>query len=73
MSSIFEKHESPKHEQSIWKNIPIEKLEYVRGILKKVTYCTGNQYKIRYRGPRHDWMSMTCLKRNARTFSVYYK
>ena len=41
MSSIFEKHESPKHEQSIWKNIPIEKLEYVRGILKKVTYCTG--------------------------------
>jgi hypothetical protein len=62
---------------AIYSKIPISELETFR----KTMAAQGRFYKIRYRGPRNtpldqgrSFMSRasTCLKANAKTFSVYY-
>ena len=50
-------------------NILIEELEMVRAKYRN----KGIRIRVRFRGPRHDAMRLTCLKRNARAFSVYLK
>jgi hypothetical protein len=61
---------------AIYSNIPIAELETFR----KIMASQGKYYKIRYRGPRNtpldrgrgrDTRAATCLKANARAFSVY--
>lgn len=61
---------------AIFSNTPIEALDQFR----KDMAANGKFFRIRYRGPRNTpldsrrgWMSRqsTCLKANARTFSVY--
>jgi hypothetical protein len=59
--------ESDMREASLSKGHPIETLEEIRAIYR----VEGIPIRIRYRGPRHDIMRLTCLKQNARTFSVY--
>ena len=58
---------SPEKEQSFFKNIPIQYLKEVQGLL-------GSQYKgLRYvfRGPRYDLQRAFTLKRHAHSFAVY--
>ena len=58
---------SPKNESSRFKNIPI-KYRHSEDI---ETYLASGSYRIRYRGPRHDWLALTTLKENAHAFSIY--
>jgi hypothetical protein len=62
--------------RAIFSNLPIAKLEDVRQGMKKV----GVKIKVRYRGSRNTKAdekrsvisrATTCLKQNAKTFSVY--
>jgi hypothetical protein len=57
---------------AIISNIPIEKLEEVRPIYQALARAEGKKMRVRFRGPRYDWMRLYCLKRNARAFSVYF-
>jgi hypothetical protein len=54
-------------ERAVYKNIPIQFLGEVQDQLRK--NFKGIRY--RFRGPRYDFMALTCLKRDAKTFSVY--
>ena len=57
---------------AIISNIPIEKLEAIRPIYKALAKSEGKRMRIRFRGPRYDYMKLYCLKKNARAFSVYF-
>jgi len=63
--------ESPENERSVWKNVPMQYLDFVKDCLAKATSITGCKYRIRFRGPRHDAMKLYCLKNDAKTFAVY--
>jgi hypothetical protein len=54
-------------ERALYKNIPIVHLAEVQEQLRK--NFKGLRY--RFRGPRYDVMALTCLKRDAKKFSVY--
>ncbi len=54
-------------ERAVYKNIPIQFLDEVQQQLRK--NFKGIRY--RFRGPRYDSMSLTCLKKDAKKFSVY--
>jgi hypothetical protein len=57
---------------AIISNIPIEKLEQVRPIYRALALAEGKKMRVRFRGPRYDWMRLYCLKHNARAFSIYF-
>lgn len=57
---------------AIVSNIPIQKLEEVRPIYQALAKAEGKKMRVRFRGPRYDAMRLTCLKKNARAFSVYF-
>jgi len=50
-------------------NLPIADLKTVRSQYR----LQGIKIRVRFRGPRHDAMRLTCLKKDARRFSVYLK
>jgi hypothetical protein len=61
---------------ALFSNLPIDKLDDVRNGMRKL----GIDIKVRYRGPRNTVAdrkrspisrSTTCLKQNAKTFTVY--
>ena len=54
-------------QRALYKNIPIVHLAEVQEQLGK--NFKGLRY--RFRGPRYDHMALTCLKRDAKKFSVY--
>jgi len=60
-------YKSPDHEESFFKNIPIEHLAEVqaqlRGKLKGLRYI--------FRGPRYDIQKVSTRKKHAHSFSVY--
>lgn len=58
---------SPSNESSLYKNIPM-KYRHSNAI---ETLLASGSYRIRYRGPRYDMMSLTTLKENANAFSIY--
>jgi hypothetical protein len=58
---------SPKNESSLFKNIPIE----YRESAEILSLLASGSYRIRYRGPRHDWLALTTLKADANAFSIY--
>lgn len=58
---------SPKNERSLFKNIPIR----YRHSSDIETLLASGSYRIRYRGPRYDMMSLTTLKADAKAFSIY--
>jgi len=58
---------SPKNESSLFKNIPM-KYRHSNDI---ETLLASGSYRIRYRGPRYDWMALTTLKSDAHAFSIY--
>lgn len=67
VQALLARYESPAHEASIWKSIPIRYLEQVREALK-----SAGQFRAVYRGPRgryHD-QAMT-WKKDAIAFTVY--
>ena len=63
-------------ERAKYKNIPINRLEETKAILKQ----SGRKYRIRYRGTRSAFSDFRpshrrmqdCLKQYADRFSVYY-
>lgn len=52
-------------------NLPIDKLDALRPMFRTWAKLQGKKMRIRFRGPRHDLMRLTTLKRNAVGFSVY--
>lgn len=44
----------------------------LRPIYRALAKAEGKKMRVRFRGPRYDWMRLYCLKRNARAFSVYF-
>lgn len=57
---------------AIASNFPIQDLEKVRSQYKIIAKQAGKKVRIRYRGPRYDMMRLTCLKKDAVRFSVYF-
>jgi hypothetical protein len=57
---------------AIASNFPIAELEQVRAQYNIIAKAAGKKLRIRYRGPRYDLHRMYCLKKDARTFSVYF-
>ena len=68
--SFITKYRSPVNERSVIKNVPIQDLVKAKQEVRDA--YPGRRLVIRFRGPRHDWMRLYCLKRNARAFSVYF-
>lgn len=66
-------YESNTTERSLFKDIPIDYLDYIKSCLAKSTAITGRKYRIRFRGPRYDAFASNCLKRDAKTFAIYRK
>ena len=58
---------APVGERSVLKSVPIELLDYIRGVFRE----HGIPVRVRFRGPRRDGMRLTTLRRDARAFSVY--
>jgi hypothetical protein len=67
--SFIAQYRSPSNERSIIKNVPIEYLVRARQEVRDA--YPGRRVIVRFRGPRHDWMALYCLKKNAKTFAVY--
>ena len=60
---------SPSTESSVVKNVPLDRLADVKRLVR---ICNpGRIINVKYRGPRHDWMRSTCLKRDARSAAIY--
>ena len=53
-------------------NLPIAELETSREWYKFIAASIDKKVRIRFRGPRHDSMRLTCRKKDARAFSVYF-
>jgi hypothetical protein len=60
---------SPTDEASFVKDCPLDRLEEIRSIVRRV--ANGRTIRTKYRGPRYDSMRLTCLKKNARSFAIY--
>jgi len=62
-------------------NLPIAELEKTRAEHKLFAILCGKRVVVRYRGPRRKGRSgltsfagqFTCLKQDAKTFSIYYR
>lgn len=65
--AVFDFYRAPHSETAVLKSVPIGLLEYVRGVFREHEIPV----RVRYRGPRHDGMRLTTLKRDARAFAVY--
>ena len=57
---------------SVVSNLPISQLDVARKQYKQEAKLVGMKVRIRYRGPRRDWMKLTTLKKDAVGFSVYF-
>jgi hypothetical protein len=57
---------------AIVSNLPIAELETVRPIYRTLAKSQGKKMRVRYRGPRYDIMRLTCLKKDAVRFSIYF-
>lgn len=60
---------SPDTEDSLFKQVPVDRMEQVKQITRSM--FPDRRIRVRYRGPRHDSMRQTCLKRNARSVAIY--
>ena len=60
---------SPKGEMSSHKGIPMEFRNHPDVLAAKD--AGGATGRIRYRGPRKDWMALTCLMEDAISFAIY--
>lgn len=60
---------SPETEDSLFKQIPVNHAEEVKQIARGM--FPNRRIRVRYRGPRHDSMRLTCLKQNARSVAIY--
>lgn len=67
--SFISQFRSPLNEVSVIKNVPIEHLVAARQEVRDA--FPGRRVVARFRGPRFDWMSLYCTKKNAQTFAVY--
>ena len=65
--SILNKYVSPTNENSLYKDIPI----VYRYHPDVVAFMKSGKYRIKYRGPRHDWGAKTCLLKDAKRFAIY--
>ena len=63
---LLAEHQSPDHENSFWKWIPMRYLDLVRRAIRP-----AGPFRIVYRGPRiHKWRAST-NKKDAVAFTVY--
>jgi hypothetical protein len=60
---------SPETEDSLFKQIPVNHMEEVKQIARNM--FPNRKIRVRYRGPRYDFMRQTCLKQNARSVAIY--
>lgn len=65
--SILNDYVSPTNETSLYKDIPI----VYRYHPDVIAFMKSGKYRIKYRGPRHDWGAKTCLLKNAKRFAIY--
>lgn len=57
---------------AIVSNLPIEQLEHTRKVFKTFALLQGKTMRIRFRGPRRDYMRLYTLKKDATRFSIYF-
>ena len=65
--SILNDYVSPTNENSLYKDIPIA-YRYHPDV---IAFMKSGKYRIKYRGPRHDWGAKTCLLKDAKRFAIY--
>lgn len=59
-------------ERNYIKGLPMEDLERLRPYYWMLAKIAGKRLRVRYRGPRYDSQRGTCLKRDARSWAVYF-
>lgn len=60
---------SPDGERSLFKNVPVDRMEEFKQIARSV--LPGHRVRTRFRGPRRDCMRLTTLKHDARSAVIY--
>lgn len=71
---LFRAFASPADEHSILKDIPINALDQVRPVLRKVKQLTGRRTYIMFRGPKNRYRGQsTTWKQDANRFAVYFR
>ena len=70
--TLFHQYLGPPNEASLFKSVPLDLLDQMRAIAQTVKL---QQYRVvtRFRGPRHDAMRLTCLKRDAHSATIYLR
>lgn len=66
---IIAEFQSPATESSVVKGVPLSMLSEVRNIVRSA--ANGRNVRVKFRGPRHDALALTCLKADAHSFAVY--
>lgn len=67
VQELLARYQSPRHETSLWKSIPMKYLDQVRDALK-----SAGQFRAVYRGPRRRHVCQhTTWKEDAVAFTVY--
>jgi hypothetical protein len=65
---------SPADEASIVKDVPIDSLEQVRPVLRRIQALTGRKTYIMYRGRKNRYYGQsTTWKQDANRFAVYWR
>jgi len=71
---LFRAFASPATESSIIKDVPINAIDQVRPILRRLRVLTGRRTYVMYRGPRNRHRSQSCTwRQDANRFSVYFR
>lgn len=60
---------SPDHESSLFKGVPVNRMEEFKQIARSV--LPGARVRVRFRGPREGSMRDYTLKRKARSVAIY--
>jgi hypothetical protein len=60
---------SPDHESSLFKGVPVDRMEEFKRIAKMVVPMA--KLRVRFRGPREGAMRDYTLKRKARSVAIY--
>ena len=58
--------------QYVANHLPMNRLEELRSVYRAMAKEQGKRLRIRFRGPRYDYLAAYCRKEHARYFAVYF-
>ena len=70
---LFRAYGSPDSEASLLKDIPIQCLDLVRPVQRRIEQLSGRRCRVIYRGPRPDRHQATARRADAVRFALYFR